>query len=166
MSASQRPNISGLCWLVVMSLVAVLARSKGARAFTRHHLPPTIIATHQGRLFASVTGSVYEADGDNVPRVTLFTKEGCTLCDKVKDVLKDLREEIPHSLDQVDITDDDHKEWFDKYKYDIPILHVNGQYWLKHRTNIEEARAGLEEAQTGSFQARSGEPNAAAMERK
>lgn len=32
----------------------------------------------------SVTGPIYEMD--NGPVVKLFTKEGCTLCDKVKDV--------------------------------------------------------------------------------
>jgi hypothetical protein len=32
----------------------------------------------------SVTGPIYELDG--VPTVKLFTKQGCTLCDKVKDV--------------------------------------------------------------------------------
>lgn len=33
----------------------------------------------------SVTGPMYEMDGD-IPTVKLFTKHGCTLCDKVKDV--------------------------------------------------------------------------------
>ena len=32
----------------------------------------------------SVTGPIYEMD--DVPTVKLFTKQGCTLCDKVKDV--------------------------------------------------------------------------------
>ena len=32
----------------------------------------------------SVTGPIYEME--NVPNVKLFTKQGCTLCDKVKDV--------------------------------------------------------------------------------
>ena len=34
----------------------------------------------------SVTGPIYEMDGDDIPTVKLFTKHGCTLCDKVKDV--------------------------------------------------------------------------------
>lgn len=118
---------------------------------------------------ASVTGIVYQADGDdnsqNNPQVTLFTKEGCTLCDKVKDVLKEFQEEIPHSLDQIDITDEAHSEWQAKYKHDIPVCHLNGQYWLKHRTTAGEVRAGLLEAVEGKFVAQPGEPNAEAMER-
>ena len=35
---------------------------------------------------SSVTGPIYEMDGDDIPTVKLFTKHGCTLCDKVKDV--------------------------------------------------------------------------------
>ena len=34
----------------------------------------------------SVTGTLYVSEDDDAPVVTLFTKEGCTLCDKVKDV--------------------------------------------------------------------------------
>ena len=117
--------------------------------------------------FACVTGNACRGD-DNKVQVTLFTKEGCTLCDKVKDILSDCREEIPHNLDLVDITDNEHANWHSKYKYDIPVLHVNGKYWLKHRTTLEEAKEGLlEAAQKGSdFQTRPGEPNAEAMERK
>jgi hypothetical protein len=41
---------------------------------------------------SSVTGPIYELldyDGGASPvKVTLFTKQGCTLCDKVKDVRK------------------------------------------------------------------------------
>ena len=48
----------------------------------------------------SVTGTVYPAPGGS-PRVTLFTKNQCTLCDKVKAVLAEVREEAPHGLDQV-----------------------------------------------------------------
>jgi len=33
----------------------------------------------------SVTGPIYKMDGD-IPIVKLFTKHGCTLCDKVKNV--------------------------------------------------------------------------------
>ena len=55
-------------------------------------------------MFQSVTGSVYV--NENGPVVTLFTKEGCTLCDTVKDVLKTLdHSEYPHTLEQVDINE-------------------------------------------------------------
>jgi thiol-disulfide isomerase/thioredoxin len=118
------------------------------------------------RHFASVTGTAYSSQDADAPVVKLFTKEGCTLCDKVKEVLKGIQEEYPHSLEQVDITDAGHEEWISKYKYDIPVLHVNNQYWIKHRIDEEEAKNGLTLAREGKFSKRVGEPDAGAMERR
>jgi len=145
----------------------------------RQCLPKIIRSSERSRSFllvrhaASVTGPVYQDDEDDKNKngngnleVKLFTKQGCTLCVKVKDVLQELRSEVPHSLHQIDITDDCHSEWYAKYKYDIPVLHLNDRYWLKHRTTAEEARAGFLEARNGTFAVRTGEPNAEAMERK
>eukprot|EP00551_Chaetoceros_affinis_P002975 CAMPEP_0203651280 /NCGR_PEP_ID=MMETSP0088-20131115/26989_1 /ASSEMBLY_ACC=CAM_ASM_001087 /TAXON_ID=426623 /ORGANISM="Chaetoceros affinis, Strain CCMP159" /LENGTH=161 /DNA_ID=CAMNT_0050510367 /DNA_START=58 /DNA_END=544 /DNA_ORIENTATION=+ len=118
----------------------------------------------------SVTGMIYEV-GDNSqsevhPTVQLYTKEGCSLCDKAKDVLVLLREEEPHSLEAIDITDPDKTELFDKYKWDIPVLHIDGSYWTKHRLTAEEALEALKEARAGDFAPRRGEPDAGAMEKK
>ena len=131
-------------------------------------------SSSSSQTFASVTGVIYEpatkegnaSDSAPPPQVTLFTKEGCTLCDKVKDILYELKNEIPHSLNQIDITDEEHHSYFAKYKCDIPVLHVNGQCWIKHRVTLEEAREGLMQAtrEGNAFEARPGEPNAEAME--
>ncbi|EEC48385.1 predicted protein [Phaeodactylum tricornutum CCAP 1055/1] len=115
---------------------------------------------------ASVSGSIYTCDDSNAPRVRLFTKEGCTLCDKVKGVLVELKAPYPHCLEQVDITDKENAEWFDRYKYDIPVLHLDGKYWTKHRLTTEEAIRGLKAFGNGAFESQAGEPNAARMERK
>lgn len=148
-----------------------------------------IVMSHGGsRLFASVTGSVYEASNEicNVV-VTLYTKEGCTLCDKVKEVLSEIQQEsesdgsseekFAHSLRQIDITDDDQRDSYNRYKYDIPVLHMgyrkksesdeSGEsvYWTKHRLTKEEAKEAIAEAMGGSFEPRTGRPNASALER-
>ena len=77
-----------------------------------------------------------------------------------------MREDQPHTLEAVDITDPDKTEWYSKYKYDIPVLHLNGRYWAKHRLTAEQAVIGLEAARSGSFVEPSGEPDARAMERR
>ncbi len=59
---------------------------------------------------ASVTGVVYSAP-PGAPTVSLYTKEGCTLCDEAKAVLMRAEEQIPHTLEAVDITDADKTEW-------------------------------------------------------
>lgn len=78
----------------------------------------------------------------------------------------EVRNEYPHSLEQIDITDPGHEEWFDKYKYDIPVLHMESNFWIKHRINMEEAQQGIMEANEGTFTERQGNPDAAAMERR
>ena len=110
----------------------------------------------------SVTGTVYSGAG---PTVRLFTKAGCTLCDDAKAVLRAVSAAAPHSLEAVDITDAEHEGWFRRYKYDIPVLHINGQYWAKHRITLDDTLAALQAAQEGSFEAQRGEPDAGRLER-
>jgi len=139
---------------------SAFVRSVGRRPWNPALQPASL------RRFASVTGTVYNSEDESAPKLVLFTKEGCTLCDKVKNVLMELQADHPHSLEQIDITDDGHEEWFSKYKYDIPVLHLNGKFWIKHRTTIEQASEGLIQAKEGTFEERLGEPDAGAMERK
>jgi len=65
----------------------------------------------------------------------------------------------------VDITDADKKQLWDRYKYDIPVLAIDGVYWTKHRVTEGDARAALAEATAGSFRERPGEPDASRLER-
>lgn len=148
--------------ILLLMLVTSILRTSTAFSLTRHGR----VAFSVTKRSASVTGSVYTSEDGDAPTVRLFTKEGCTLCDKVKDVLTTLQDELPHSLDAVDITDEENEFWHEKYKYDIPVLHVGEQYWTKHRISEEEARDGLMEAISGSFSNRSGEPDAGEMERR
>ena len=115
------------------------------------------------RLLGSVAGPVYTSENGG-PVVTLFTKQGCTLCDTAKETLHSMVAQYPHSLTQVDITEERH--WWDRYKYDIPVLHLDGRYWAKHRLSVEEATEGFEAHAQGTFVSPPGEPNAAAMERR
>lgn len=152
--------VMGVLVFKVPTRAAAFVRSSSTLLFVRP------LPVKHSRTFASVTGRVYTSEDTSAPIVKLFTKEGCTLCDKVKDVLMEVRDAHPHSLEQIDITDDVHQEWYSKYKYDIPVLHLNDKYWIKHRTTVEEATEGLLQAKSGTFAERNGEPDAGAMERR
>ena len=127
-----------------------------------------ISSSSSSSLRRSVSGVIYENDSnEDGVLVELYTKEGCTLCDKVCKVLESVREREPHRLEAVDITDEDKVEFWDKYKWDIPVLHVNGLYWTKHRLSEEDALDGLGRARAGTLELpMRGEPDAAAMERR
>ena len=125
----------------------------------------TAAGPSDGAYSGSVSRIIYAASDDQ-PRVRLFTKAGCTLCDKAKMVLQEVVESHPHTLEAVDITDAEHAKWWAKYKYDIPVLHIDDAYWTKHRLNREEAEQALAEAEGGSSEPRRGQPGAERMERK
>ncbi|KAH0628168.1 hypothetical protein JD844_008991 [Phrynosoma platyrhinos] len=72
----------------------------------------------------------------NLPVLTLFTKNPCPLCDEAKAVLEPYKHKF--ILQEVDITLSDHVSWFEKYKDDIPVFHLNGQFLMKHRVDIRK----------------------------
>lgn len=37
----------------------------------------------------------------------------------------------------MDITLPENKEWYKKYRYDIPVFHLNGQFLMKHRADLK-----------------------------
>lgn len=40
-------------------------------------------------------------------------------------------------LETVDITLPENKEWYKKYRHDIPVFHLNGQFLMKHRADLK-----------------------------
>jgi len=59
--------------------------------------------------------------------ITLYTKEGCHLCEVVKNDLAALKTNYPHlayQLHEIDITQD--KALFKKYCLTIPVLKIEG----------------------------------------
>lgn len=39
-------------------------------------------------------------------------------------------------LQLVDISLPENKEWLDRYRWDIPVFHLNGQFVMKHRVDV------------------------------
>ncbi|XP_030248111.1 glutaredoxin-like protein C5orf63 homolog [Sparus aurata] len=71
---------------------------------------------------------------NTLPTLTLFTKDPCPLCDEAKEVLEPFRHRFV--LQQVDITVPENSVWFDRYRWDIPVFHLNGQFVMKHRVDV------------------------------
>lgn len=57
--------------------------------------------------------------------VTLYTKDGCGLCDEVKAELTGFTDEFPHELQEVDITKD--SSLFARYRFAIPVVKIGEQ---------------------------------------
>jgi len=56
--------------------------------------------------------------------VRFYTKPGCHLCEQAEELLEALAEECPLDLEVVDITTD--IDIFDRYRYEIPVVAVEG----------------------------------------
>ena len=116
---------------------------------------------------ASRSGIVYvpeDSFAKNAPVVKLFARTGCIYCDEVIETLRSVSNETPHTLELMDIDDSKHLSWWEKYKYDLPVLRINDIYWTFSRLTTKEAKAGIYAASAGFFVQGRDEPNAKQME--
>lgn len=76
------------------------------------------------------------------PKVTLYTKSDCSLCFKAKKLLETLRAEgVAFELEEVDITRDE--ALYERYRFEIPVIAVDGVETLKGRITLEALREAL-----------------------
>ena len=73
--------------------------------------------------------------------VVLYTKPGCGLCDKMKIEMKSAGVDNLYTLEEVDIEKD--AELFARYRYEIPVLFINGTEAFRHRLSANEFRTYL-----------------------
>lgn len=67
----------------------------------------------------------------NKPTLTLYTKYPCPLCDELVQELEPYMEQF--HFEKVDITKPQNREYLKMYRYDIPVLHLNGEFLCMHR---------------------------------
>ncbi|KAJ8777436.1 hypothetical protein J1605_014819 [Eschrichtius robustus] len=77
-----------------------------------------------------------------LPVLTLFTKDPCPLCDEAKEVLEPYKNRF--ILQEVDITLPENSAWYDRYKFDIPVFHLNGQFLMMHRVDVSKLEKQLQ----------------------
>lgn len=51
-------------------------------------------------------------------------------------------------LQQVDISLPENSVWFSRYRWDIPVFHLNGQFVMKHRVDVMLLDKLLKDAET------------------
>ncbi|XP_063908734.1 acetyl-CoA acetyltransferase, mitochondrial isoform X1 [Zophobas morio] len=77
------------------------------------------------------------------PKLTLYTKDPCPLCDEVKEKLRLFSDRI--HVETVNITQKENVRWLRMYRYEIPVLFLNGQYLCKHSLNVNLLEQKLKE---------------------
>jgi len=71
-----------------------------------------------------------------IPKVTLYTRKGCCLCDDAKRVLESVRQHARFDYDEVDI--DAHPELQKVYNDEIPVIAIDGSKAFKYRVSEAE----------------------------
>lgn len=64
-----------------------------------------------------IGGSLFSA-------VRFFTRPNCALCAEAKHQVELAAKSVKFSYSEVDITVPENAEWFKKYAFDVPVLHV------------------------------------------
>jgi glutaredoxin len=58
-------------------------------------------------------------------KITLYTRNRCSLCEKAKQAILELKEEWNFSLEEIDIDESD--ELTEIYGIMIPVVHIDGE---------------------------------------
>lgn len=75
-------------------------------------------------------------------RVTLYSKAGCHLCDDARAHLEDIAADYPQfpiEIEEIDIRRD--LALFERYRYRIPVIVVDGVERLEGRIEADDVRA-------------------------
>ena len=70
--------------------------------------------------------------------LTLYSKPGCILCDDAKREIEVFAKECPLELREVDISVD--KDLWEKYRYEIPVLLLEGEEVARHHIGLKKLR--------------------------
>ncbi|KAJ2509878.1 hypothetical protein GGI11_000794 [Coemansia sp. RSA 2049] len=76
--------------------------------------------------------------------LTMFTHNQCQLCVHAKEALEKVRQQVPFDVKEVDIRSPGNEAWFDEYKHDVPVIHVNNEFLLWHRVDVADTVAKLQ----------------------
>jgi glutaredoxin len=74
-------------------------------------------------------------------QVVLYKKPGCHLCDYAKAAILSVKRQIDFEFKEIDIGLD--AELFDLYKFDIPVVEIDGRRAFKHRVDPEALKEKL-----------------------
>ena len=77
-------------------------------------------------------------------RVVIYSRPGCHLCEEAKKVIEAsvCREE--YTLEEINIESD--QELLRRYRYDIPVIIINGEEAFRHRLTVDEFVQKMKEA--------------------
>ncbi|NBD13515.1 MULTISPECIES: glutaredoxin family protein [Corallococcus] len=80
-------------------------------------------------------------------RVDIYSKPRCSLCEKALIVVEQVQARLPFEIHVTDILQS--PELFETWRYDIPVVLIDGVPAFKHRVDAEGLEARLREVMNG-----------------
>jgi glutaredoxin len=79
-----------------------------------------------------------------LPRVKLYGRPACSLCDRVREVIEGVARRVPLSLEEVNIDGD--PELKREYDAEVPVVEVNDREIARYHLREEQLLRALEAA--------------------
>ena len=73
--------------------------------------------------------------------LTLYSRADCCLCEDMKTVLAQVRQDVPFALEEIDV--DTEPELQTLYGQEVPVLFVNGRKAFKYKLTVGELQRRL-----------------------
>ena len=77
----------------------------------------------------------------SLPRVVLYGRADCHLCDEMHAVVADVRREVPFELETIDVDED--PALAAAYGLEVPVLMIDGRKAFKYRVDAATLRRRL-----------------------
>ena len=89
-------------------------------------------------------------DSNDLPaekvRVNIYSRPGCHLCEEAKRAIQAAECSEEYTLEEINIESD--AELLRRYRYDIPVITINGEEVFRHRVTAHEFRKRLKQVRT------------------
>ncbi len=74
-------------------------------------------------------------------KVEIYSKPNCSLCEDAKEIILRAQQQVDFVFQEVDVTTN--LELFHRYRYDLPVVWVEGVLAFRHRLTEEALLARL-----------------------
>jgi glutaredoxin len=70
------------------------------------------------------------------PKLTLYSRKDCCLCDEMKDAIRQVSAKIPLDLEEIDV--DGAAGLQAEYGAELPVLFIDGRKAFKYRVTVQQ----------------------------
>lgn len=83
------------------------------------------------------------------PKLTLYSRKACCLCDEMKEIIGEVGKTIPLELEEIDV--DGSPELEEEHGHEVPVLFVEGRKAFKFRLSAKELEKKLKQKRRRFF---------------